>query len=76
MFFEKETKKDDIVQKKSAMEENTNIFNLSNDLIRRLSNTIESLGEGEAPGGGWLRPNIPQEHVQSPPDQILSQKGD
>ena len=46
-FFEKETTKDNTVQKKSAMEENTKIKILSNDLIRRLTNTMESLGGEE-----------------------------
>ena len=43
-FFEKDTTKDNTVQKDSAMEENSKIKILSNDLIRRLTNTMECLG--------------------------------
>ena len=46
-FFEKETTKKNTVQKKSAMEENSKMKILSNDLIRRLSNTMEELGNKE-----------------------------
>ena len=46
-FFEKDTTKDNTVQKDSAMEENSKIKILSNDLIRRLTNTMECLGHAE-----------------------------
>ena len=46
-FFEKKTCSNITVQKDSAMEENSKIKIISNDLIRRLSNTKESLGEVE-----------------------------
>ena len=46
-FYEKETTTRKTVQKTSAMEENNKIKILSNDLVRRLCNTMETLGAKE-----------------------------
>ena len=46
-FYEKETSTKKTVQKSSAMEENSKIQTLSNDLVRRLANTRESMGAAE-----------------------------
>ena len=46
-FYEKETSSSKTVQKRSAMEENSKQKILANDLIRRLSNSMEQLGKDE-----------------------------
>ena len=46
-FFEKETCSNTSVQKDSAMEENAKIKVISDDLIGRLTNTMESTGKVE-----------------------------
>ena len=46
-FFEKETSSTKTVQKRSAMEENSKQQVLANDLVRRLCNSMEQLGEEE-----------------------------
>ena len=46
-FFEKETSSSRTVQKRSAMEENSKHQVLANDLVRRLCNSMEQLGEEE-----------------------------
>ena len=46
-FYEKETCAKKTVQKQSAMEENAKIQTVSNDLVHRLNNTMESLGAKE-----------------------------
>ena len=46
-FYEKETCAKKTVQKDSAMEENSKIQTVSNDLVRRLNNTRESMGARE-----------------------------
>ena len=47
-FYEKETTTRKTVQKRTAMEDNIKIKIVSNDLIRRLGNSMEELGSGEA----------------------------
>ena len=47
-FYEKETTTRKTVQKRTAMEENIKIKIVSNDLIRRLGNSMEELGSIEA----------------------------
>ena len=46
-FYEKETTSKRTVQKRTAMEHNSKIQVVSNDLVRRLCNTIEELGSQE-----------------------------
>ena len=46
-FYEKETTSKRTVQKRTAMEQNTKIQIVSNDLVRRMCNTMEELGEQE-----------------------------
>ena len=50
-FFEKETCSNTSVQKDSAMEENAKIKVISDDLIGRLTNTMESTGKVERDRG-------------------------
>ena len=45
-FFEKPTNSNETIQRKTAMGEDSKIQILSNDLIRRLKNNSEELGEG------------------------------
>ena len=47
-FYEKETSADKTVQKASAMEENSKVQILSQDVVRRLSNSSEDLGRKES----------------------------
>ena len=46
-FFEKETATNKTVQRDSAMEKNTKLQIIAQDLVRRLLNTMESLGSQE-----------------------------
>ena len=46
-FYEKETTSNRTIQKRTAMEQNSKIQIVSNDLVRRLCNTMEELGEQE-----------------------------
>ena len=47
-FYEKETTTRRTVQKRRAMEENIKIKIVSNDLVSRLSNSMEGVGSSEA----------------------------
>ena len=46
-FFEKETTSQRTVQKRTAMEQNSKIQVVANDLVRRLCKTMEELGSQE-----------------------------
>ena len=46
-FFEKETASQKTVQKRTAMVQNSKVQVVSNDLVRRLCNTMEELGSQE-----------------------------
>ena len=49
-FYEKETTTSQTMQKSSAMEENCKIQILANDMVRRLANTREAVGNEEVSG--------------------------
>ena len=53
-FYEKDTCSKKTVQKDSAMEENSKIQTVSNDLVRRLNNTRESMGSTELTRRWWM----------------------
>ena len=46
-FYEKETCSQKTVQRRTAMEENVKLKIVSNDLVRRLCNSMEELGSEE-----------------------------
>ena len=46
-FYEKETTSIKTIQKRTAMEQNSKIQIVANDLVRRMCNTMEELGEEE-----------------------------